>query len=248
VRDGAALVVGASGAIGAATAAMLAERGSALALAYRTNAAVVEKIAAAAPTRVRSFAVELASAGSCAALVRQAAEEFGGLHTVVYAAGPPVPQRHLSRIEPALLREHLEVEAAGFFNVVAPSLPYLRESRGSIVAVTSAAVRRHAPRDVLSAAPKAAIEAMVRGLAVEEGRFGVRVNSVRPGMLTDGMAAVLAGSGDLDDRALQAALANTPLRRLGSAADVAEAVCFLAGDRAGFITGQHLGVDGGYGV
>jgi len=103
-------------------------------------------------------------------------------------------------------------------------------------------------RDGLSTVPKAAVEAAVRGLAAEEGRFGVRANTVGPGMLTDGMARRLMASGDLDERALDAARASIPMRSFGTAADIAEAVCFLASDRAGYISGQHLAVDGGYTV
>ena len=65
-------------------------------------------------------------------------------------------------------------------------------------------------------------------------------------MITDGMAIRLMGSGELDDRALEITRANIPMRRFGRAADIAEAVCFLASDRAGFISGQFLNVDGGY--
>lgn len=247
-RAGAALVVGGSGGLGSVIAVELAARGSDVALTYRGNA----DGAAAAAAQIerlgrRSWvaAVDLADDGAAAA-VAGLAGAAGGLHTLVHAAGPDVPQVHLSRVRPSVMRDQLDADAAGFFAAASAALPHLRESKGSIVAVTTAGLGRFPVRDGLSTVPKAAVEAAVRGLAVEEGRFGVRANSVGPGMLSDGMAQRLMASGDLDDRALDAARANIPMRSFGTAADIAEAVCFLASDRAGYITGQHLAVDGGY--
>ena len=250
-RPGAALVVGGSGGLGSVIAAELAARGSDVALTYRSNAGAAA-VAAAEVERCgrRSWtaAADLSDDSSTAEAVGELAAAAGGLHTLVYAAGPHVPQVHMGRVEPAAMRAQLDADAAGFFAAAHAALPHLREARGSIVAVTSAGTGRFPVRDGLSTVPKAAVEAAVRGMAAEEGRFGVRANSVGPGMLTDGMAQRLVASGDLDERALEAARANIPMRSFGTAADIAEAVCFLASDRAGYISGQHLAVDGGYTV
>jgi 3-oxoacyl-[acyl-carrier protein] reductase len=248
---GAALVVGGSGGLGAAIAEMLAARGSDVAVTYRSNKDAGDAVATAAAkhgVRTSAHALDVTSTEACSSVLAEVSRVYGGVHTLVYASGPHVPMVHLSKVSPADFAEQLTQDAVGFFNVVHPSLALLRETKGSIVAVTTAATVRFPVRDGLSSAPKGAVEQLVRGIAAEEGRFGIRINAVGPGMLTDGMAARLIESGELDDNALAITRNNIPLRRFGNAADIAEAVCFLASNRAGFITGQKLDIDGGYTV
>ncbi len=248
-RPGQALVIGGTGGVGKATVKRLAAEGASVVFTYRSSQEAALTLIAEcdeAGTTVSAVQLDIADSDACKAVITAAAAD--GLHTVVYAAGPKVPQTHLSRVSVKQFGDAVDAEVKGFFHIVHAALPFLRENNGSIVAVTSAATDRYAVRDGLSAGPKSAVEALVRGIAAEEGRFGVRANSVGPGMLHDGMAAELMAEGHYDQHALDVATNNIALRRFGSCDDVASAVCFLASDRAGYISGQSLNVDGGYTV
>jgi 3-oxoacyl-[acyl-carrier protein] reductase len=247
--SGAVLVTGGTGAVGSAVCRMLSAEGSDVAFSYRSNVTAADDVSrqvTAAGQRVLARAVDLSVADDAAAFVAEVAARFGGIRSIIYAGGPHVPQRYLSQVEPAEFAHHVSSEVVSFFNLVQPALEHLRESSGSIVAVTTVANRRFPIKDGLSSGPKAGIESIVRAIAVEEGRFGVRANAVGPGILSDGMAEDLHTSGDFDDVAKELTLRSIPLRRFGRAEDVAELVVFLASDRARYISGQSIDVDGGY--
>ena len=243
-----AIVLGGSGGVGRAVCARLAEAGADVALTYRGNAEAAEEAAAAVRAFGRTAEVHKVSAtdeNEVRAFVDGVAARCERVHTVVCAAGSDIPMRFVSEITPAQWRDVMDADANGFFNLVHAALPHLRASRGSLVAVSSAGLYRFPARDVLSVAPKAAIEALVRAVAKEEGRFGVRANSVALGVIEAGIFTRLSG-GDLPREWTDAALRNTPMRRFGKADEVADAVTFLASSRASYVTGQTIVLDGGY--
>lgn len=246
-NQGVALVVGGSGGIGSAICETLAERGSNIAFTYRSNGARAEQLAA----RIRDLGVaceydclDLEDAAATRAVVAKLRGAFGTIHYAVYAAGPPLAFRYINEITP---EEWARVNAAdvnGFFNFVAATLPVLREQEGgNYVALVTGAVDRAPPRDILSAAPKAAIQMLVRGIAREEGRSGIRANCVGPGYIEAGLglSAIEEHSAAYVERMIKA----IPLQRAGTAREVANVVAFLLSDEARYVTGATIPVAGG---
>jgi NAD(P)-dependent dehydrogenase (short-subunit alcohol dehydrogenase family) len=142
------------------------------------------------------------------------------------------------------LRDMLETNLYGAFVTCQVFAPLLLEKPGGRVVVTSSAVAIHG-MDLRAAytATKAGLTGLVRSLAIEWGPMGTTVNAVGPGVIQTPLTQAYI---DEHPERAQAAIDNTPLRRLGTPEDVADVVAFLASDAARFITGQTIYVDGGF--
>ncbi|MFT3666917.1 SDR family NAD(P)-dependent oxidoreductase [Piscinibacter sp.] len=244
---GVALVTGGSGGIGREIALTLARAGADVVLTYGRNRAAAEAVAAQVHgmgRRCEIAALAIEDAGAVKALVDDVAARHGALHSVVYASGPGLHMQFIGEIDPAAWARVMAVDVNGCFNLVHATLPHVRAARGAYVAVITAAVERVPARDIQSAAPKAAIEMLMRGVAKEEGRHGVRANCVGPGWINAGLGKEVIDK-ELTPQMVQNIVKAIPLRTMGEASDIADAALFLLSSRARFITAQSLAVDGG---
>lgn len=241
------MIAGGAGGIGREICKVLASEGRSIAFTYRSKTDVAFALRdeiEAMGVGASCHAVDHADDHAVKEFVDAAATYHGGIDSLVYAAGPHLPLKFISTITPQEWRSVFDADVNGAFNLVWATLPHLRERGGAMVAVITAAVERVPSRDICSAAPKAAIEMLFRGIALEEGRFGIRANCVGPGFIDAGLGAELLGKPGLESfvEGLRNAL---PLKRFGIAEDIANAVAFLLSDKARYVTGQSLAVDGG---
>jgi NAD(P)-dependent dehydrogenase (short-subunit alcohol dehydrogenase family) len=248
--QGVAVVIGGSGGLGQAICLELARQGCNVALSYRNNVQAAQAVVAslqALGVQAHAFALQLSEREQVAAALQAVHQQFGRIHTVVFASGADISMVHVANIDPDEWQRTMAGDLDGFFHVVKASLPLMRaDGGGSFVAITSAGIVRHPPMDILSTVPKAGIEALVRGIAREEGRYQIRANSVAPGIVDGGLFLRLKEQ--VKPEFVDAMRRNTALRRFGTAEEVAKVAVFLASDAAAYVTGQQLAVDGGYSV
>lgn len=172
-------------------------------------------------------------------LVSRTVDQFGKLDIAVNAAG-------LNQVKPFLdvslseLRQVTDVQFIGAFQFMQAVLRQIAD-KGSIIHISSVTAHALLPNHAAYMATKAASDVLVRALAMEFGARGIRINSIAPGPTDDTPMA----AGPLSDEATRRRITEaTPLRRLGTAADIAEAALWLASDNA-FITGEVLQINGG---
>ncbi|WP_428312987.1 SDR family NAD(P)-dependent oxidoreductase [Hydrocarboniphaga sp.] len=247
LKDGAALIIGGSGGLGSEISRLFARTGSAVAFNYHRNAERAQALQAELAGnggRVLMQQAELADIAALRRLFEQCETQFGRIHSVIYASGPTVRISAIADLAPEQWAAIVDADVNGFFNLIHVAIPALRRSRGSLVALSTAGTRRFPPLDVMSAGPKASVEMLVQGIAREEGRNGIRANCVGVGHIEAGQGLSIQQD-PRGKRLAERVLAATPLRRMGSAEDIANAVLFFASSMASFVSGEMLCVDGG---
>ena len=237
------LISGASRGIGAAAAKLFAQNGYTVAVNYRADVvgaeAVVREITENGGT---AFLVQGDGADVTAAeaVVKTVLEQCGSIDVLIHNAGV-AQQGLLTDMTPDEWRRMMGVHLDGAYHLCRAAVPSMvRCHSGKILTVSSMWGEVGASCEVAYSAAKAGLIGFTKALAKELGPSGITVNCVSPGVIDTAMCAVL------DEETKAALTEETPLCRLGTPNDVAEALLFLASDKASFITGQVLGVNGGF--
>ena len=250
--EGAVMVFGGSGGIGKGVAMEFAKAGTNVAICYRSKKDVAEATAEAIRAlgvKASMHQMDVRNRAEVVAGIDAAIAEHGRIHSIVWGAGPIVAQVPLADWTEDQFRQSMEIEAFGFYNAVHTAIPHFRaKGGGSFVHLGSAGHDWWPQLDGLSVAPKACNEALIKGIAKEEGPNEIRANSILVGVIDAGQFKVGQEEGYFDEAWETAVKAMLPLKRWGSAEDIGQAAVFLTSNKANYVTGQTISVAGGFGV
>lgn len=238
------LVTGSSRGIGAAIAEKFAVKGFDVALNYRSNgdsaAKLAERLNKEYNVKSAAFFGDVSDSASVKKMFENIRNELGEVDVLVNNAGI-ASQRLFTDITDEEWASTVGVSLGGAFYCSREALPHMiRQKSGAIVNISSMWGEVGASCEVHYSAAKAGVIGLTKALAKEVAPSGVRVNCVTPGVIMTDMMK------DFDEKTVEELRLETPLERLGTPEDVANTVVFLAGDEAGFVTGQVVGVNGGF--
>jgi NAD(P)-dependent dehydrogenase (short-subunit alcohol dehydrogenase family) len=241
------VITGATSGIGYSVALAFAKTGANVAISGRRAqrgaeaAAEIEKLGG----KAWFLETDVQDARQVRAFVEGAADRFGVLDTVITNAGIEPPHvLPLAELTEEDIDAVLDTNLRGTLLTAKYAIPHLRRPGGSIITVSSLWGRQGGALLPVYSATKGASESLARALAVELGSEGIRVNCVAPGFIKTEMSDRFT-----EGRNMQPFYeANVPLQRIGQADEIADAMLWLASERASFVTGQTITVDGGQNI
>ena len=245
-----ALVTGGNGGIGFGMVEAMAQAGSDIVIwgsNAAKNAAAEEKLK---PTGVRVLTqlINVADENAVAAGMSEAIAKMGRIDTVIANAGIGGGASSFSEFPTDLYRKVLSVNLDGVFFTFREACKHMvaraseGDTGGSLVVVSSMSARSGAARNEAYAATKGAVLPMVKAIAVEHARYGIRANAILPGWVATDMTSGAQGNDKFND----AVIRRVPMRRWGTGADFGGMAVYLASDASSFHTGDEFLIDGGY--
>ena len=237
-----ALVTGASRGIGRATALELSKSGCAVAVHYVKNRELAEILVSeinSANGRAISFQADLSDSRSARKLVATVKRDLGAPNILINNAGD-MTDVSVAEMSDETWDRAIEINLSSAFRVTHECIPSMLENKwGRIISVSSQVAFTGSANHAHYSAAKAGLLGFTYSLAKELGPNGITVNCVLPGRISTQMI------GERSQGRMEEWLAQTPLRRLGTSEEIADAICFLASEKASYITGAALNVNGG---
>lgn len=247
------IVAASSEGIGRATAELFAREGAQVAMCARTEEklrAAADEIRGLTGAEVYAERVDVTDGAAVQRFVENVAKQFGRIDVCVANAGGP-PAKNFLSIQSDEWRRAVDMNLMSVIHLAKAVIPYMQRHRwGRIITITSVTVRQPVDELIMSNSVRPAVMGLVKSLSNDFGRDGILVNNVAPGYTATErlkeLSSVRALATGATPQVIDEQLASdTPVRRLGQPNEIADAIVWLASERASYITGQTLVVDGG---